>query len=264
MEAAEISASRIPTERPGSDGTLEWAATTLVIVDFARAERRWSEEPVSSDDLDGLRLIRDSGPFGMDISAGEHGCAAPCSRRMCAAGAVDVLQADASRCGGITGFLLVDAINLPSPATLRPRCTCPPPAPRCAFATWSGSTTMAASSGCSSTARPSPRTAPSPPTPPAQGSDRSSAAPTRAPARSEERLPAPPPPNPSRPPPACWSGRLARGDRSEGGLLRPPSLRLRHAGPRRAHPAPQPRRPAPVAARRRAGAGGWSAPASPP
>src|SRR5579884_2436839 len=33
----------------------------------------WFEEPVSSDDLDGLHLIRDRGPAGMDIAAGEYG-----------------------------------------------------------------------------------------------------------------------------------------------------------------------------------------------
>jgi len=33
----------------------------------------WFEEPVSADDLEGLRLIRDGGPPGMDIAAGEYG-----------------------------------------------------------------------------------------------------------------------------------------------------------------------------------------------
>jgi L-alanine-DL-glutamate epimerase-like enolase superfamily enzyme len=65
----------------------------------------WFEEPVPSDDLEGLRLLRDCGPSGMDIAAGEYGYDLPYFRRMLEAGAVDVLQADASRCGGITGFL---------------------------------------------------------------------------------------------------------------------------------------------------------------
>jgi len=71
---------------------------------------RWFEEPVSSDDLDGLRLLRDRAPAGMDIAAGEYGYALPYFDRMLAAGAVDVLQADASRCGGISGFLRVAAL----------------------------------------------------------------------------------------------------------------------------------------------------------
>jgi L-alanine-DL-glutamate epimerase-like enolase superfamily enzyme len=70
----------------------------------------WFEEPVSSDDLDGLRLLRDRGPAGMDISAGEYGYDLPYFRRMLQAGAVDVLQADASRCFGVTGFLKVAAL----------------------------------------------------------------------------------------------------------------------------------------------------------
>jgi L-alanine-DL-glutamate epimerase-like enolase superfamily enzyme len=64
----------------------------------------WFEEPVSSDDLDGLRLLRDRAPVRMDIAAGEYGYDLPYFRRMLDAGAVDVLQADATRCGGFTGF----------------------------------------------------------------------------------------------------------------------------------------------------------------
>jgi L-alanine-DL-glutamate epimerase-like enolase superfamily enzyme len=72
---------------------------------FARDAVAWFEEPVSSDDLDGLRLLRDRAPAGMDITAGEYGYDAPYFRRMLQAGAVDVLQADATRCGGVTGFI---------------------------------------------------------------------------------------------------------------------------------------------------------------
>jgi L-alanine-DL-glutamate epimerase-like enolase superfamily enzyme len=70
----------------------------------------WFEEPVSSDDLEGLRLIRDRAPAGMDITAGEYGYDLPYFRRMLAAGAVDCLQADVTRCGGITAFLRVGAL----------------------------------------------------------------------------------------------------------------------------------------------------------
>ncbi|MGE5594801.1 MAG: enolase C-terminal domain-like protein [Hyphomicrobiales bacterium] len=72
---------------------------------FAEYGVSWFEEPVSSDDLEGLRLVRDRAQAGMDIAAGEYGYDAYYFRRMVEAGAVDVLQADASRCGGITGFL---------------------------------------------------------------------------------------------------------------------------------------------------------------
>lgn len=70
----------------------------------------WFEEPVSSDDLEGLRLMRDRGPAGMEIAAGEYGYDAYYFRRMLEAGAVDVLQADATRCAGVTGFLQADAL----------------------------------------------------------------------------------------------------------------------------------------------------------
>jgi L-alanine-DL-glutamate epimerase-like enolase superfamily enzyme len=65
----------------------------------------WFEEPVSSDDLEGLHLIRNRAPVGMDIAAGEYGYSSLYFRRMLEAEAVDVLQADATRCAGITGFL---------------------------------------------------------------------------------------------------------------------------------------------------------------
>jgi L-alanine-DL-glutamate epimerase-like enolase superfamily enzyme len=71
---------------------------------------RWFEEPVSSDDLDGLRLVRDRAPDGMDIAAGEYGYMLPYFQAMLAAGAVDCLQADVTRCEGITGFLQVGAL----------------------------------------------------------------------------------------------------------------------------------------------------------
>ena len=71
---------------------------------------RWFEEPVSSDDLAGLRLIRDRAPAELQIAAGEYGYDSRYFRRMLEAGAVDVLQADATRCGGITGFLQAAAL----------------------------------------------------------------------------------------------------------------------------------------------------------
>jgi len=64
---------------------------------------------VSSDYLDGLGRVRRGGPPGMDITAGEYGYDVASFERMLAAGAVDVLQADATRCG-ISGFLQVGAL----------------------------------------------------------------------------------------------------------------------------------------------------------
>jgi L-alanine-DL-glutamate epimerase-like enolase superfamily enzyme len=77
---------------------------------FAREDVGWFEEPVSSDDLAGLRLLRARGPAGMEIAAGEYVYTLDDARRLLEAGAVDVLQADVSRCGGITGFLRIAAL----------------------------------------------------------------------------------------------------------------------------------------------------------
>jgi L-alanine-DL-glutamate epimerase-like enolase superfamily enzyme len=74
------------------------------------AEVSWFEEPVSSDDLEGLRLLRDRVPAGMAVAAGEYGYDLPYFERMLTAGAVDVLQADVTRCGGITELLRVDSL----------------------------------------------------------------------------------------------------------------------------------------------------------
>jgi L-alanine-DL-glutamate epimerase-like enolase superfamily enzyme len=103
---------------------------------FAPLGVTWFEEPVSSDDLEGLRLLRDRAPAGMEIAAGEYGYDLSYFRRMLEAGAVDVLQADATRCAGITGFLRVGALceshGLPMSAHcaptlhVHPCCSLPP------------------------------------------------------------------------------------------------------------------------------------------
>jgi len=91
---------------------------------FAADRVTWFEEPVSSDDLEGLHLIRDHAPAGMEIAAGEYGYDIQYFRRMIDAQAIDVLQADATRCCGITGFLragaLADAGCLPMSAHTAP------------------------------------------------------------------------------------------------------------------------------------------------
>jgi L-alanine-DL-glutamate epimerase-like enolase superfamily enzyme len=70
----------------------------------------WFEEPVATEDLDGFRLLRDRAPAGMDIAGGEYGYEVPYFRTLLQSGAVDVLQADATRCCGITGLLQVNAL----------------------------------------------------------------------------------------------------------------------------------------------------------
>lgn len=77
---------------------------------FAAYNVGWFEEPVSSDNLEGLRLVRERAPVCMEIAAGEYGYETDYYRTMLAAGAVDVVQADVTRCGGVTGFLAVAAL----------------------------------------------------------------------------------------------------------------------------------------------------------
>lgn len=97
------------------------AYTAKQAIDMAaRLERyniTWFEEPVPSDDLDGLHFIRQHMPPHTSIVAGEYGYSLPYFNSMLSAKAVDILQGDATRCGGISGFLkagyLCEAYQLP-------------------------------------------------------------------------------------------------------------------------------------------------------
>ncbi|MGB8704003.1 MAG: enolase C-terminal domain-like protein [Gillisia sp.] len=78
---------------------------------------KWFEEPVTSDDLAGMKRVRDKAPPGMNITAGEYGYSSNYFKRMLESGAVDVLQADATRCAGFTGLfraaVLCESFHLP-------------------------------------------------------------------------------------------------------------------------------------------------------
>jgi L-alanine-DL-glutamate epimerase-like enolase superfamily enzyme len=102
--------------------------------EFSMQGVSWFEEPVSSDDLAGLRLVRDRAPAGMAVSAGEYGYDLFYFRRMLEAGAVDVLQADATRCGGVTGFLEAAALAAAHGVPLSSHCAPSLHAPLCCAA----------------------------------------------------------------------------------------------------------------------------------
>jgi len=91
---------------------------------MARAMERhdvsWFEEPVSSDDLDGLREVRDQ--VIPDVAAGEYGYDLAYFARMVAAGAVDCLQVDVTRCGGITEFVRAAAVAAASGLQVSAHC----------------------------------------------------------------------------------------------------------------------------------------------
>jgi L-alanine-DL-glutamate epimerase-like enolase superfamily enzyme len=84
---------------------------------FMALDVTWLEEPVPASDLKGLHFIREHAPDKINIAAGEYGYNLPYFEQMLNAGAVDVLQADATRCGGISTFLKAgnncDAHQLP-------------------------------------------------------------------------------------------------------------------------------------------------------
>ncbi|MEO8851179.1 MAG: enolase C-terminal domain-like protein, partial [Allobranchiibius sp.] len=75
---------------------------------MAQYDVRWFEEPVSSDDLVGLKEVRDQ--LRADVTAGEYGFDLVYFARMIAARAVDCLQVDVTRCGGITEWVRVAAV----------------------------------------------------------------------------------------------------------------------------------------------------------
>ncbi|HTV95989.1 MAG TPA: enolase C-terminal domain-like protein [Steroidobacteraceae bacterium] len=85
-------------------------ALAMAAVFAADAQVAWFEEPVSSDDLDGMMQVRAAAPPCMDIAAGEYSYHSDDVRRMLTKRAVDVQQVDASRCLGITGFLQAAAL----------------------------------------------------------------------------------------------------------------------------------------------------------
>lgn len=77
---------------------------------FSEEGVTWFEEPVPSADRSGLSFIRGRLPAPMRVAAGEYGAATADFGDLLSAGAVDVLQADATRCGGISGFLKAGAL----------------------------------------------------------------------------------------------------------------------------------------------------------
>ncbi|WP_030348263.1 enolase C-terminal domain-like protein [Streptomyces sp. NRRL S-1022] len=68
---------------------------------------RWFEEPVSSADLEGLRMLCERGPERLEIAAGEYAYTTRDFVNLVEGPSVDCLQADVTRGGGITGVLEV-------------------------------------------------------------------------------------------------------------------------------------------------------------
>ncbi|HET7674955.1 MAG TPA: enolase C-terminal domain-like protein [Gammaproteobacteria bacterium] len=107
-----------------ANGAYDRKQALAIAEHFVELGVHWYEEPVSSDDLEGLRLVRDRLPVVTELAAGEYGYGPADFRRLLAAGAVDVLQADITRCAGVTGFLeaaaLANAYKVPLSAHCAP------------------------------------------------------------------------------------------------------------------------------------------------
>jgi L-alanine-DL-glutamate epimerase-like enolase superfamily enzyme len=86
-----------------ANGAYGAAQAIRVMHDVDDLDVRWFEEPVSSDDLAGLREVRRS--VRPDVAAGEYAGDLYVARRLCEENAVDCLQLDVSRFGGITEWL---------------------------------------------------------------------------------------------------------------------------------------------------------------
>lgn len=78
--------------------------------EFRQSNVSWFEEPVASSNLEGLNFIRQHTNC-MNVTAGEYGYNLVYFKQMLSAGAVDILQADATRCGGITTFLKAGCLS---------------------------------------------------------------------------------------------------------------------------------------------------------
>jgi L-rhamnonate dehydratase len=108
------------------DANGAWSAREAVArahaLDRAGGGIAWLEEPVSSRDRDGLAFVRGQVPPRMAVAAGEYVSDPEDARDLLAAGAVDVLQADATRCGGLTGFRAIGALAAADGVPLSAHC----------------------------------------------------------------------------------------------------------------------------------------------
>jgi L-alanine-DL-glutamate epimerase-like enolase superfamily enzyme len=124
VKAAREAIGPRPSLFVDANGAYDRKQALAMATRFAADAVTWFEEPVSSDDLEGLRSMVERAPAGMDIAAGEYAYQPVDFRRLAEARAIDVLQADATRCGGVSGFLrasaLGDAWGLPMSAHTAP------------------------------------------------------------------------------------------------------------------------------------------------
>src|SRR5581483_8424414 len=75
------------------------------------------EQPIFPKNLEGMSFLRKKLPVDMQLTSGEYGYTLSDFFNILKSKSVDVLQADATRCEGITGFIevatLAHAFNIP-------------------------------------------------------------------------------------------------------------------------------------------------------
>jgi L-alanine-DL-glutamate epimerase-like enolase superfamily enzyme len=89
---------------------------------FAGLNVSWYEEPVYHRDIPGNHFVRDHVPASLEISNGEYGYDPFDFAALIDGGACDVVQADVTRCEGITGFLIVDSLCVAKDIPLSSHC----------------------------------------------------------------------------------------------------------------------------------------------
>jgi len=93
-----------------ANGAYQPAQAVALAEEFAASGVRWFEEPVPSQDAPRMHWVRRRLPLGMDLAGGEYQFTLADAQSLLAAEAVDVLQADATRCLGISGFIETAAL----------------------------------------------------------------------------------------------------------------------------------------------------------
>jgi L-alanine-DL-glutamate epimerase-like enolase superfamily enzyme len=100
-----------------ANGAYDIRTALRLAASFVDCGVTWLEEPVPADYPERLAFIRNHSPAQINIAAGEYGYSLPYFKALLQQGAVDILQADATRCGGISGFLkagfLAEAAGIP-------------------------------------------------------------------------------------------------------------------------------------------------------
>ena len=91
-----------------ANGAYEPARALRLAETFAALGVILFEEPVPADDGEGLRFLKSRAPAGMRIAGGEYGDSLDTLERTL--DTVDVLQADVTRCGGLSAFLEAGAL----------------------------------------------------------------------------------------------------------------------------------------------------------